>query len=105
MPRGVPRKKRRKNKLNGTDVGPLSRRTKKTEIKSVTVRANVQIAQFQTLHIEAAADVLDGQSPVAVLADLENFVATHLKNATKETDPMSLRPVPNTSAFINRIRG
>lgn len=54
---------------------------KRVKIKSVSFRANVSTAKYEHIHIEATADVPDGERPEAVLDQLKTFVAKELKFA------------------------
>jgi hypothetical protein len=58
-----------------------SKTKKPVVIRSVTVRSSIQLKSFQHLHIEASADVPDGEAPEYVVDKLKAFVAKELKVA------------------------
>lgn len=65
--------------------------TTPTRIKTVSFRANIRRKAFETIHIEATADVLLNQTPEKVLHDLKAFVARELRVAVNGVRP---RPIP-----------
>jgi len=56
-------------------------------IKSVSFRSCVSIGKFQTVHVEASADVPPSVSPRAALDTVKSFVAAELRRA-KEGEPV-----------------
>lgn len=61
----------------------------KVRIKSVSFRSCVSIGSYQTVHVEASADVLLNQTPEQVVDKLKVFVAAELRRA-KEGDPKKI---------------
>jgi len=59
----------------------LPQKRVETKIKSISFRSCVSIASYQTVHIEASADVTPGQTTKQVLDDLKEFVKTELRLA------------------------
>jgi hypothetical protein len=62
-------------------------RVKKVRIKTVTFRSSTQIKSFQHVHIEACADVPEGESAEATLDTLKDFVAKELRRAKEGEVP------------------
>ena len=54
---------------------------KKVAIKTVAVRSSIQLKSFQHFHVEATADVPEGEEPAYVIDQLKAFVALELTRA------------------------
>jgi len=63
----------------------------KLKIKSVTYRTNTSVAPYRTKHVEATADVGQGDSPERVLRELARFV--HKQLGLKFEDPRVTAPL------------
>lgn len=74
------------------------------EIKILAVRANVTFGNYQSLHIEASADVLPGQTPDQVLEALKDFVATELVKARDGVEKEVIRQIKSVERFADRLQ-
>lgn len=74
---------------------------KRVKITQVTFRSMVMVGKFQTVHIEASAQVGAGESPSEVLAGVKQFVAAELRRAR---DGVRQKPVPVQGKFTDMLQ-
>jgi len=64
-----------------------------TRIRTVSFRSCVIVGKFQTVHVEATADVPLNRKPEGVLEDLKRFVAKELIKAKEGEEKSVMRSV------------